>query len=638
MRLSTLRIENFRSFEDETIQFDNYTCFVGPNGSGKSTILMALNIFFRNTSSSVTDLLNLSEEDFHLKNTSRPVKITLTFDGLSADAQATLKAYVRQNKLVISAVAEFDPVTQRAPVRQVGSRIVKSDFAKYFLAQENKAKAPELKKIYESIREGVPELPAPGSMEAMRAALRAFEEEHPEQCELIEGETQFYGWTKGENHLRQFIQWVYLPAVKDPTSEQDESRATALGAILERTIRSKVNFDDPLTELRKDAATRYQEILKKEQGVLDVLTDSLTKKLRLWAHESTNVALEWHFNDQNSIKIAEPLARILAGEHDFLGELGRLGHGLQRSLLVALLQELAETGDSGPEDLLLGFEEPELYQHPPQARHMSSTLEALSEKRTQVVVTTHSPYFVSGRGFPFIRMVRSNLAKKASTVTRYTHTQLAASLASALKKPACSPTATMAVVEQIMQPSQNELYFTRIAVLVEGPEDVAFFSTYMNLMSMLTDFRRLGCHFIVASGKTNLSRPLAIAQGLSIPAFVIFDVDNGDQRDTNKRDNRCLFELCGMTDVDPLPTDIVWGQHLIAWPKTIKHSVSTDVGEGKWTAADAEVRKKFSYEGITQKNQLVIAAILEELWTNGAKSAVLTRACNLVLDFARKAA
>jgi predicted ATP-dependent endonuclease of OLD family len=611
---------------------------VGPNGSGKSTILIALNIFFRNTGSSVTDLLNLSEEDFHLKNTTHAVKITLTFDRLSDDAKAALKAYVRHDQLVVSAVAVFDPVNQRAPVRQVGSRLVMGRFSDYFRAQENKAKAAELKKIYESIRKDFQDLPAPGSMDAMRAALRDFEELHPEQCELVEGETQFYGWTKGENLLRQFVQWVYLPAVKDPTSEQDEGRATALGAILERTIRSKVSFEQPLTELRKDATTRYQDILKKEQGVLDVLTESLTKKLRVWAHESTNVALKWHFNDQNSIKIAEPLARIFAGEYEFLGELGRLGHGLQRSLLVALLQELAETGDSGPENLLLGFEEPELYQHPPQARHMSSILEALSERRTQVIVTTHSPYFVSARGFPFIRMVRSSLSKKASIVSRYTHEQLADSLAKALKEAARSPTATMAAVEQIMQPSQNELYFTKVGVLVEGPEDVAYFSTYMNLLLSWSEFRRLGCHFIVASGKSNLSRPLAIARGLDIPAFAIFDGDNGDQADDNKRNNRCLFELCGISDADPLPKEIVWGQNLIAWPNTIRHTISADVGEGKWNAADAVVRAKFGYEGIKQKNQLVIAAILEELWSNGIKSGVLTEACEALLEFARKVA
>jgi predicted ATP-dependent endonuclease of OLD family len=638
MRLSSLRIENFRSFEDQTIALDNYSCFVGPNGAGKSTVLIALNIFFRNIGYSATDLLNLSEEDFHLKNTSRPVRITLTFDRLSEDAKIALKAYVRHDQLVVSAVAEFDPVTQRAPVRQVGSRLVIKHFANYFRAQENKAKAPQLKEIYESIRSDFPDLPGPGSMDAMRAALRDFEEQHSEQCELVEGETQFYGWTKGENLLRQFVQWVYLPAVKDPTSEQDEGRATALGAILERTIRAKVNFEQPIAELRKDATTRYQDILNKEQGILDTLTESLAKKLRLWAHESTNVALKWHFNDQSSIKIAEPLARIFAGEHDFLGELGRLGHGLQRSLLVALLQELAETGDSGPQSLLLGFEEPELYQHPPQARHMSSILEALSEKYTQVIVTTHSPYFVSARGFPFIRMVRSSLVEKASVVSQYTHEQLAKSLANALKEPARSPTATMAVVEQIMQPSQNELYFTRIGVLVEGPEDVAFFSTYINLLSSWVEFRRLGCHFIVASGKTNLSRPLAIARGLAIPAFVVFDGDSEDQRDSNKRDNRCLLELCGMDTADSLPKDIVWGDNVIVWPKTIKHTISEDVGEDHWNAADTAIRAKFGYDGIKDKNQLVIAAILEELWSQGIKSGALTKACELVLDFARKAA
>jgi hypothetical protein len=513
-------------------------------------------------------------------------------------------------------------------------------FSEYFSAQEKKAKAADLKQIYESIRGKFQELPPSGSMEAMRAALRDYEEQHPEQCKLVEADTQFYGWSKGENLLKQFIQWVYLPAVKDPTSEQEEGRATALGAILERTIRAKVNFDQPLTELRGDATKRYMEILNKEQGVLDGLEDSLTKRLQAWTHPSTKVALQWHFNDQNSIKIAEPLARLFAGEHDFLGELGRLGHGLLRSLLVALLQELSESGDSGPEDLLLGFEEPELYQHPPQARHMSSVLEGLSENHTQVVITTHSPYFISAHGFPSIRMVRSDLSRKASLVSQYTPEMLAKALANALEEPPRSPTATMAAVEQIMQPSQNELYFTRIAVIVEGLEDVAFLSTYMKLLSRWPDFRRLGCHFIVASGKPNISRPLAIALGLGIPAFVIFDADNNatTQDAGNQRNNQCIFRLCGIMDVDPLPKDIVWRDNLIAWPKTIKDAIVADYGEANWSDAHKAVKANFGYEGLNEKNQLVITAMLEELWEKGIRSTVLERACNSILTFAKEKA
>jgi len=41
MKIESVRIENFRGFQDETIILDKYTCFIGANGSGKSTILNA---------------------------------------------------------------------------------------------------------------------------------------------------------------------------------------------------------------------------------------------------------------------------------------------------------------------------------------------------------------------------------------------------------------------------------------------------------------------------------------------------------------------------------------------------------------------------------------------------------------------
>ena len=83
MKIESVRIENFRSFKDKTINFDNYTCFIGANGCGKSTILNALNIFFRQNKDCSTDLCRLSIEDFHHKNIDEPVKITVTFIELS---------------------------------------------------------------------------------------------------------------------------------------------------------------------------------------------------------------------------------------------------------------------------------------------------------------------------------------------------------------------------------------------------------------------------------------------------------------------------------------------------------------------------------------------------------------------------
>jgi len=108
MKLSKLRIENFRSFKDETIYFDDYTCLVGANGTGKSAVLTALNVFFRNNASTATNVLTLGEEDFHHKSTGKPVKITLTFIDLSEEAKKDFKHYFRQEELTIFAKAIWD--------------------------------------------------------------------------------------------------------------------------------------------------------------------------------------------------------------------------------------------------------------------------------------------------------------------------------------------------------------------------------------------------------------------------------------------------------------------------------------------------------------------------------------------------
>src|SRR6266404_3486265 len=114
MRIQKLTIENFRSIQRETIVFGNYTAFVGPNGSGKSTILTALRTFFRDSSGSPTDLVTLQEEDFHLKNTSQDIVITVEFGDLDTEAEQEFQHYHRQGRLIVSAVACWDVTTRNA--------------------------------------------------------------------------------------------------------------------------------------------------------------------------------------------------------------------------------------------------------------------------------------------------------------------------------------------------------------------------------------------------------------------------------------------------------------------------------------------------------------------------------------------
>lgn len=638
MKLSMLQISNFRSFENETIHLNDYNCFVGPNGSGKSTILTALNILFRNPAGSA-DIAALSEEDFHLKNTNEPIVITATFTDISGDAKEELKAYVRQNRLVVKAKAVWNPSTRKAEVMQYGARFVMKEFAQFFEAKKQNAKAPELKLIYKDLSEVYSDLPKANTKDDMENALRDYEEAHPDLCTLQDSPDQFYGWTKGTNRLAAYCQWVYIPAVKDVADEQQEGKNTALGSLLQRTIRSKVSFEEQVKGLKDELGEKYRLMIGEKQAVLESVSESVQLRLREWAHPDTRVNLQWQFEPEKSVAVLEPVAHVQVGEGNFLGEIPRMGHGLQRSFLVSLLQELAETHEGGQPTLILGFEEPELYQHPPQARHLAFVLEQLSQDNAQVLVTTHSPYFVSGKGFESVRMTRRSGKDAVTMVSHVTPEELSKALAAAMGEPPTPPSSVMAAVEQIMQPSQNELFFSRVPVLVEGIEDIAYISTHLKLAGRWSEFRRLGCHFVVGGGKNSMSRPLAIAVGLNIAPFVVFDGD-GDRTTemaNHRRDNGCLLYLCGHASAETFPAETLWGDRVVMWATDIERAVKLELGEAAWIAAQDQARRERGLtDGVGKKNALLISATLETLRQNGKTSKILDRLCNSIITHAQR--
>ena len=265
--------------------------------------------------------------------------------------------------------------------------------------------------------------------------------------------------------------------------------------------------------------------LRKEKDALKGLGLSIQESLREWTNPRANLELEWQ---GEPVRIKGPIAKAKVGEDTFIDQgISRMGHGMQRGFIVAILKELVASEQKGGSKLLLGFEEPELYQHPPQAQHMESVLERLAEpaNNSQVIVTSHSPYFVSSKGFENIRIFRKCGKRPYSVVKSTDFTKVENRIAKAFGKKTQSPTSLMATMGQIMQTSQKELFFSPVVVFVEGEEDVAFIATHLNLTGEWKSFRQNGCHFVVAGGKNNMPRLMAIAQEFEIPTFVVCDSD-----------------------------------------------------------------------------------------------------------------
>lgn len=440
--------------------------------------------------------------------------------------------------------------------------------------------------------------------------------------------------SKGSNRLAKYVQWVYVPAVKDAADEQAELKNSALGRLLARAVRSKVNFSDKIKLIATNAQEEYKKLLQENQGALDEISASLAKRIAQWAHPEAALRVEWRQDPKKSVQVEEPLAAVLASEGAFEGQLSRFGHGLQRSFLLALLQELAESGDQGP-TLILGCEEPELYQHPPQARHLSSVLHRLSEQQAQILITTHSPYFVSGDAFEDVRMVRRASGAQHSVICSYDYKQFTAVFANAKGANPMKVNGALAKVHQVLQPALNEMFFAQRLVLVEGLEDMAYIHSWLVVSGRWDEFRRQGVHIVPANGKHALIYPLIIAKGLEIPTLLIFDADaDKNNQGVHQSDNTALLRVVGGDSATPFPTDTVWTNTHIIWPHDMGASVKASVEDTAWADSANYASTQCGMAGDLAKNALHIGARLTWLWEKGHRPNPLEQVCTRVVSFA----
>lgn len=645
MKIESIRIENFRSYKDETIFLDNYTCFVGPNGSGKSTIINALNVFFRQYKDTRNDLSKLTKNDFHHKNTDNDIKITVTFFDLSDKAKEDLSHYVRQDKLIVTAIAKYDHKEEKAEVKQYGIRLGFTDFRIFFEADKNKALSDTLKDIFSKLRKKYPEINNATSKGDMTKALREYEASNPGKCEKIPSEDEFYGVTKGTNKLAPHIQWVFIPASKDATEESEESKTSALGQLLARTVRSKISFSEKVTELRTKTREQYQELLEAEQSALKDISKSLENRLTSWAHPNISAQVLWKQDPDKSIKIEEPLAYIKIGERGFEADLSRFGDGLQRSYMLALLQELALLDDKNAPTLIMGIEEPEIYQHPPQARYLAETLIDLSEKGTQLLLCTHNPLFVPGDNFDKIRIVRERGNPSYTSVKSLSYEDLSRELNNPGEK-LLKESGMVAKLYPSLNPVINEMFFCKVLILVEGQEDIAYITSYLLLTGKILEFRRYDCHIVPVDGKNKLIKPLAMAKLLSIPAYVVFDADTDKEniQDENKRnsevakhknDNKAILKIQGHEAENEWPADNIIKDNLTCWKTKLTDAIKAEFGTD-WEKYKNKSASFYDYAGDLDKNPLAIAKTLELAWADKIVSTLLTDLADRIIAFAKR--
>lgn len=627
MKLDKLALTNFRCFKHEQIDFDRYTAIVGANNCGKSTIFKAIDLFFRTTQKTSP----LRTSDF--TDPSKELLIVLTFSDLPSLAAEEFKHYYRHGKLEFFIKARIDSGGEIISSIH-GKRSGISEFGKFFGTNGAQAQKAAYTEIRNSGYSDLPELSSKSAVSLFEAALREYEAAHPNKQVMVESEDLAFGASGVASRLKKYVDWVYIPAVKDASDEDEEAKDNAFGILITRIIRSRVKVDEKIAAIRSLAHNEIKSLVGDYKEEVKKLETALDGEFRELTSTDAHVHLDWTEIDEKSVTLNLPLVKSKFSDGSFRGEISQFGHGLQRNYLITLVHLNAKLALEDAPSLVLACEEPELYQHPPQARYLHTALQKVSS-RDQVMITTHSPYFISARTFENVRVVRKTLIdlSKIFSWSVAQHRQL---IAESFNEDAIGEAASLASLETFIQPEFSEAFFCGKLVLVEGAEDRALLVTALEQHGVFTDFVRAGGHIVPVNSKPGLINMIAIVKGFKTPHFVIFDADTDCKKDdvkSNKTTNTRVLALIGLSDEKYIwPTKNIFDGTFIIWKENIQAAILEDYKDWLTDVQKICATYGWKYDRL-KKNPAVLSRTLSDILGDGKKIANLTRMTERLMEF-----
>ncbi|HVI57111.1 MAG TPA: ATP-dependent endonuclease [Luteibacter sp.] len=588
MQIDKIEIENFRSIREAEVRFDDITAFVGRNGAGKSTVLYALEAFYNVGA-------QYSELDYYNHVTlDTSIRIRVTYGKLRQDEIDEFGRYVQGGKLTVS------KIINAGGARYYGTAMQVPEFAHL----RTLGAADKRRGLVDRVDAGdFPDFPAvPRASADIDRVMDEYEVAHPDLTRPVDRETQFFGPRNvGGGKLDKFTKFVLVPAVRDANAETEKRGAIMqlLELIVTRSIASRQDFQNFKRQFEDEARRLYG---KDNLPELTDLGKLVTEKLARYA---PGAELVIDFGELKPPVIPLPDALITVSEDNFKAPVRYSGHGLQRALILALLEQLSMTqtpsdpadgqgnegenvGELAPRlpNLILAIEEPELYLHPARSRYLATILRGLAAKiegqvrpETQVVYVTHSPYFVDVEHFDEVRLCRKVPGEADAPGTTgfrpFSREQAATRLAeiSGRRPEEFSAKSFVTHAAPVLTSIVNEGLFADVAVVVEGESDIAALWSMQMLMNQRWDEK--GIVLVPAGGKNNLDRVVVVFQGFGIPTYFIFDGDRAKNEGASA--NRLLLRLGGEEVVDYPDTKV--GQSCANFDEDIEAYLKNQAGD-----------------------------------------------------------
>lgn len=633
MKIKSIHVSNYRCLKDVLVPFDELTVLVGANGSGKSCLLSALNLFY-NTG------VKVDERDYYDGNTSEDISITVHYTNLTEPEKKLFAPYLKGEELSIEKVINLSE--SRITQRYHGSRSVNPDFEAF-----RKARGANMRVEYEKLRrkEEYSSFPRYQNRETADKLLEEWELSNTDRCERCRDEGQFFGFQNvGMHRLEKYTKFIWIPAVQEASEEGREEKGSIFEEIMEIVVKSTLAANEEISKLETETEKEYKKLIDVSKNPdLQGLQKSLSNNLRYFVPDSL-VDIRWI--EETGVQINPPRAYVTLKEGGYSSTVDRCGHGLQRAYILSLFQQLAliqastslereEPADPtslGLPSLIIGIEEPELYQHPDRVRHFARTLLQLSTRgvkgtfeNVQVVYSTHSPLMIDSRRFNQLRIFKKEKVADPDRPkqTQITHTDLSkvsrfVEVAKAEASGSITDEAMRQRLIERMNPWMNEGFFGRVVVLVEGIRDRALilgqaFAQNYNLESM-------GICVVPCSGKFNMTEVIAIYKELKIPTYVVWDSDEGDRSGIPANHNILRCHTCPVKDYPSRITD-----DFCCTKKNLDHTFREEIGAADFDRVISKYcqRNNLGKPSYVMENPYLVSKIIESLDAMGHQSHTL---------------
>lgn len=521
MKIEKVKIHNWRSIADEEISFESLMIFIGQNNCGKSNIISSLLFFFGTITANSLDYHNNSTEAY----------VEVTFGSLDDFDLNQFKKYVSSdNKICVRKTLNSEGETSyNGYLFSPKADFLKEETISAISKREELEKTP-LKDL----------VPTSGRLtkEIIKAAQEEYISKNQDTIELdytLET-SNFLGAKSVAKGI--FGEIYFIPAVKNASDEFKTSGTTIFNQLFTQII-SKMSEEN---EHYKNARTQMQsltQILNKlnDKGEVNserpteikTLEDNLELELKKW-----NTTIDIEITPPNIDEVLKVNTSVWVDDGKRT-DIARKGHGLQRSLIFALIKswashlkrekELKEESESkttttkrkSSQSTYFFFEEPELYLHPQAQKELYASLRELSISDYQVILCTHSSSFLDLGDYKSICIVNKADVTVGSKVRQFTEELFG-----------IDEKANFNLVYWL-NPERSELFFANKVILSEGPTDKTVIPKLAKLIgSFKYDYTIIEC-----GGKDSIKLYVKLLNKFKLPYVAVYDKDHQADKDAN---------------------------------------------------------------------------------------------------------